>query len=111
MATIFDLLNEVRNRPSMYVGWSDRKAQLQHLESILYGYERALGAHDIDEPGVGFSRAFMDYLTETQGWDTTCGIAATLLENCSNEAQAWERFWEVVEQFRRERGEAPGRSA
>lgn len=103
MSTIFDFLNNARLRPHMYIGWNDRTTQLQHLESIIHGYEQALQAHGTKEPGENFSRAFRSYLEETRNWDTTCGIAAAFIENSSNEEAAWERFWELVEELRRER--------
>lgn len=58
MGTVFDLLDEVRKRPAMYVGWDEqhRVRQLQDLEYLLSGYTITLRNHSIHEPVADFLR-------------------------------------------------------
>jgi hypothetical protein len=50
--SVFDLLEDIRKRPAMYVGLdaSDRAGQLRNLELLLAGYAMALDRHGIVEP-------------------------------------------------------------
>lgn len=101
MGTVFDLLNEVRKRPAMYVGWDERhrRRQLQDLEMLLYGYAIALKYHGIQEPVVDFMREFSNYLRQTRGWSLSCGPTAAIVEATANEQEAWDLFWKLVDEF------------
>jgi hypothetical protein len=54
----------------MYLGWdaAHRRRQLFNLDSMLYGYQAALEAHGIEEPGRTFRADFVAYLVETRRW-------------------------------------------
>lgn len=102
MATVFDLLDEIRKRPTMYVGYdeSKRALQLQGLEMLLAGYRMALYNHNIKEPVSNFNREFGMYLLETKGWCDSCGPVVAILEAAKSEEEAWELFWRMVDEFR-----------
>ena len=102
MASVFDLLDEIRKRPTMYVGYDETKRalQLQGLEMLLAGYGMALYYHNIKEPGSSFNRKFGVYIEETKGWSMSCGPVAAILEAAKNEEGAWKLYWKMVDEFR-----------
>jgi hypothetical protein len=102
MGTVFDLLDEVRKRPGLFVGWDEchRVRQLQNLELLLHGYAIALRHHRIYEPVEDFSREFAEYLYRTRGWSASCGPTAAIVDATANEQEAWDLFWKLVDEFR-----------
>lgn len=102
MSTVFDLLDEIRKRPSMYVGGDDRDRvrQLQALEHILYGYATALEYHGIHEPVADFLGEFSEYLRITRRWGLSCGPTAAIVDATATEQEAWDLFWALVDEFR-----------
>jgi hypothetical protein len=102
MASVFDLLDEIRKRPTLYVGYdeSKRALQLQGLEMLLAGYRMALHNHNIKERVSNFNREFGRYLSETKGWSSSCGPVAAILQAATSEEEAWELFWTMVDEFR-----------
>lgn len=103
MTSVFDLLDEIRQRPGMYVGGdaSQRMLQLQNLETLLSGYTLALRQHQIQEPVVDFNREFGAYLRGTKGWSLSCGpVAAVLREAVPGNDEAWQLYWRSVDEFR-----------
>jgi hypothetical protein len=102
MASIFDLLDEIRKRPGMYVGYDDSKRalQLQTIETLVDGYRLALQYHNIKEPVSDFNHEFAMYLSETREWSESCGPVVAILEAAKSEEEAWELFWQLVDEFR-----------
>ncbi|MCP3139186.1 hypothetical protein [Pyxidicoccus xibeiensis] len=105
MMSIFDLLEEVRRRPGMYVAGDESQGalRLRSLEQLIHGYSLALRQHGIQESVVEFARDFGEFLWETRGWSTSSGFAAAVLEAAGSDGAAWELFWRLVEEFRRAR--------
>ncbi|WP_240359444.1 hypothetical protein [Pyxidicoccus trucidator] len=103
--SIFDLLEEVRRRPSMYVDGDESQGalRLRSLEQLIHGYSLALRQHGIQESVVDFPRDFGAFLWETREWSASAGIAAAVLRAAGSEEAAWELFWRLVEEFRRAR--------
>jgi len=99
---VFDLLDQIKQRPGMYVGSSDsqRGEQLRNLELLLHGYSMALGCHQIREPVSDFPREFSHYLRGRFGWSTACGPAAAVRDASDTDDEAWEMFWRLVAEFR-----------
>jgi hypothetical protein len=102
MASVFEVLDEVRKRPGMYVGGDDtaRALQLQNLEQMLCGYSLALRQHRIEEPVTDFIREFGEYLRKTKGWSTSCGPVVAIIGEAGGDSEAWELFWSLVDEFR-----------
>ena len=99
MASVFDVLDEIRQRPGMYVG-SDDSRRLQNLEQLLFGYSLALRQHHIQEPVVDFVRELGAYIWRTREWSASCGPAAAIRAACTSDQEAWETFWTLVDEFR-----------
>jgi hypothetical protein len=102
MASVFDVLDEIRKRPTMYVGYdeSKRAKQLQTIETLMDGYSLALRNHDIQEHVRDFNREFGAYLWETREWSASCGPIAAIREAAENDEDAWHMFWKLVDEFR-----------
>ena len=102
MASVFDLLDDVRKYPGMYVGYDETKRalQLQGLEMLLAGYRIALYNHSIKEPVEDFNRKFASYLYETKGWSASCGAVAAIREAAKSDEGAWVLYWKMVDKFR-----------
>ncbi|NMO20005.1 hypothetical protein HPC49_21970 [Pyxidicoccus fallax] len=102
MSSVFELLEEIRKRPAMYVGGEDshRVTQLRSLEHLLNGYSLALHHHGIREPVADFNREFGAFLSRTRGWSASAGPVAAIREAAKSDADAWELFWTLVDEFR-----------
>lgn len=55
IANVFEWLDQVRQRPTMFIRDQDA---LEDLSSILWGYETAIRNHQIDESTPRFDRTF-----------------------------------------------------
>jgi hypothetical protein len=101
MASVFDVLHEVRRRPGMYLGGdeSQRVLQLNSLEQLLCGYTLALRHHAVHEPVSDFLQEFGAFLFRTRGWSASCGPVAAIREVASGDEEAWRLFWTLVDEF------------
>jgi hypothetical protein len=93
---LYDLLQTARPRPGMFVrDWS-----LEELASICWGYHAALKTHGISEFGSDFNHRFHDWLRRRFGrWDTQ-GWAHAIREQSPTAEAAWERFFQLLDEFR-----------
>jgi hypothetical protein len=97
VADLYELLQIVRQRPGMYVrDWS-----LYQLETICDGYSQALAIHGIEEFGTQFNKRFRDYLWARYRWSMCCGWAWGIRKRSRSAEEAFHRFFELVEQFKR----------
>ena len=94
--SLFDWLDEARQRPGMFV----HGKSLAELESQCTGWEAALQAHGIDEAGAGFNRAFRDWLRAEHGMSVARGWAEAIRRDAASDEEAWERFFTLLEAFR-----------
>jgi hypothetical protein len=77
MQSMFDWLDRIRQRPSMYVHqWS-----LKDLKLLCHGYEAALHVHEIAEPGSNFNQSFANWLATKRHWSLNCGWADAILSS------------------------------
>lgn len=102
MASVFEVLDEVRKRPGIYVGGeeSQRALQLTNLEQLLSGYAIALRQHGVREPVADFPREFGAFLWKTKQWSASCGPIAAIRRVATNDQDAWDLFWDLVDEFR-----------
>lgn len=101
MPSVFDALDEIRKRPSMFLGGdeSHRSQQLQNLEQLLSGYSIALRLHEIQEPVADFVRDFGAFIWKEKGWSVSCGPVAAVREVTKTDQEAWNLFWTLVDEF------------
>ena len=95
--SLFDWLEQARQRPGMFV----RGHALRELESQCTGWEAALSAHGIDEPGAGFNARFRDWLRATHGMSVARGWAEAIRREAASDEEAWGRFFALLDGFRR----------
>ncbi|MCX4763276.1 hypothetical protein OG562_20345 [Streptomyces sp. NBC_01275] len=101
LTDVYDFLEEVRLRPSMWV----RRSSLQHLDSMLTGYRVALGVHDITEPfdfwNPGGQCRFSDWLWQRLGHNSSSGWAVEIERTAEQAGRpAMEVFFELLDEFR-----------
>ncbi|WP_329333282.1 hypothetical protein OG252_02335 [Streptomyces sp. NBC_01352] len=109
MRDVYDLLEEVRLRPGMWV----RGSSLQHLSSMLFGYHVALKVHGAEEL-LDFRQGgpFTDWLWPRLGYEYESSLGwAVEIERMAEATNrpAIELFFELLDEFRAEQG-MPGPS-
>jgi hypothetical protein len=102
---IFEVLEDIRKRPTMYVGESnsERGKQLCNLDLLLQGYALAIEHHRIVEDIADFPKAFGSYLHERFGWSVSAGPVAAIRDATMTDDEAWTRFWQLVTEFQSSR--------
>ncbi|MEV7990692.1 hypothetical protein AB0O67_01915 [Streptomyces sp. NPDC086077] len=106
MRDVYDLLEEVRLRPGMWV----RDRSLQHLDSMLFGYRVALAVHGAEESfdfcNPGAQSAFDAWLARRMGEQTSLGWSTVIEREAEASGRsAIELFFELLDEFRAERDE------
>jgi hypothetical protein len=97
LANIFDVLDGVRERPSMYYGHS-----LCLLEIYCHGYYTALSIHGLSEhdaPKVSTFH-FGEWLYRRFGWYHSCGWAQAIRRNLDSDEDAFDRFFQLIDEYR-----------
>ncbi|MFF8607929.1 hypothetical protein ACF06X_18520 [Streptomyces sp. NPDC015346] len=105
---VFDLLDQVRLRPGMWVPG----ASLLHLDSLLTGYRVAMTVHNAEEdfpfwtPG-GVS-PFDDWLNNRNGSESSLRWSTQIeREAVTTNTPPIELFFALLDQFRSERQQPP----
>lgn len=91
-----DILAEIKQRPSMYLGRLD----LDALHMFLAGYNAALVKHGIDS-GESPPGEFGRFIERRYGWPMDSGPFDAILANSASREEAWERFWRILEEFQK----------
>lgn len=108
MATIFDLLDQIRARPTMHLGdIADGRARLQSLESLISGYTLAVRAHGFAEPVADLLRELGEYLRLTRGWSAAYGPMTAIADAASHGDRAWDDFWDLLAEYREQAEKRP----
>ncbi|NNC15379.1 hypothetical protein HJC22_06510 [Corallococcus exiguus] len=103
MTNVFELLGEIRRRPSLYLDADEehRFVQLRCLEHMLRGYALALSVHGIEEPVGDFNRGFIAYLREVKGWGAEFGwVNAIQRAVGGDEEKMWDWSWKLIDEYR-----------
>ncbi|HZY86767.1 MAG TPA: hypothetical protein VFE78_18180 [Gemmataceae bacterium] len=103
MGHVLTLLQEMRRRPGMYLG----VPSITRLAAYLRGYDHAaerLGGKSPDP----FLAEFRDWIhkrfgSNRQSWEDT------ILQHSAGEAEAQERFWQLLDEFLTKRELPAGR--
>jgi hypothetical protein len=93
---VFDLLDEIRARPTMYI----RGGSLRELETYLYGYYAGLRGHGIIEPVPQMWRHFSSWLYWRTGWSQSLGWAFAIDQHYRNVDTALSEFFLFVDKYR-----------
>src|SRR5438093_11566034 len=104
MSHIASLLQEIRKRPGMYIGWPS----LSRLSGFLRGYDYALFKLR-DDPGDPFFLSFQEWIerrlqAKGEFWENA------ILRQTGSEAEAFDRFWELLDEYEAEQ-ESDGQQA
>lgn len=97
VANVFDWLDEVRRRPSMYVRAESAADDLEHL---LWGYETALHVHGVDEDTPRFGRTFLAWVRLRRDWVMSMGWAHAVSREAKKRQTPLELFFELVDEYR-----------
>jgi hypothetical protein len=95
MRNVFEWLDLVRARPSMFVG----DLGLRCLENLTHGYQTALYAHHLDEGVPQMTSHFSSWLRLKKRWSLSCGWAFAIEEHAKD--AAWETFFELIDEYRK----------
>jgi hypothetical protein len=86
----------------MYIGFDEheRGRQLDGLEMLIAGYSLAVQHHGLHDDGLESYAGFREYLRSRFGWSMSCGEMAAIRSAASNDAEAWDLFWKLLQEFR-----------
>lgn len=104
---VYDLLEQIRLRPSTWVPGGS----LLHLQSLLTGYRAALGVHGVEEPFAFWPEDdFNRWLHERRGITGSHTWAAEIERNTPVGSTPVEEFFRLLDAYRSERAQdsAPG---
>ncbi|MFD4737797.1 barstar family protein [Streptomyces virginiae] len=94
----YDFLEQIRLRPGMWLP----DGSLLHLQSILNGYQAALGVHSIGEPFDFWPDGhFTQWLREHHGISSSLGWAAEIERNTPDGSTPVEEFFRLLGDYRR----------
>lgn len=94
----YDFLEQIRLRPGMWLP----DGSLLHLQSILNGYQAALGVHSIGEPFDFWPDGhFSQWLRQHHGISSSLGWAAEIERNTPDGSTPVEEFFRLLGEYRR----------
>lgn len=100
---VYDFLDQVRLRPGMWL----RGGSLHELQTMLIGYQVALGVHSIDDPcDFWHGGAFSQWLGTRLGGTSPLGWAADIERNTPGGSTPVEEFFRLLEVYRSETAQA-----
>lgn len=100
---ILTLLGLVRQRPAMYVHVAERdcRVQLSHVQALIAGYVLALRQHGIGDEDIEVVAQLENYMVCALGC-TGRNFVEELYATSTNEPDALDRFWALVDEFSRQ---------
>ena len=96
MASLFDLLESVCDRPGLFTA----SGRLTPLESMCHGYAIALQNSGVHEFGSEFNRRFCRYLESRHGYATEQGWAHAIEANLLPNEDPFDRLRALVQSFK-----------
>jgi len=104
---VYETIAQIRPRPALYIGFHS----LVLLRAFLDGCFHMAGEHGIERCERPDFSGLHDWVAERFGWsESTAGWCNIIVQECGgDEARALDRFFELVEEYRR--SAAPGVAA
>ncbi|MCG3040034.1 barstar family protein [Streptomyces sp. S1A] len=100
---VYDFLDQIRLRPGMWL----RGGSLRDLQTMLIGYQVALGVHSIDDPcDFWHGGAFNQWLGTRLGGTSPLGWAADIERNTPDGSTPVEEFFRLLDAYRSETAQA-----
>lgn len=96
-ANVFEWLDEVRERPGLYLV----TGTLGELETLVRGYDLALGEHCLLEGVPTMGRHFSSWLRLRERWSLSCGWAKAIEQRTKPGQSPLELFFRLVDKYRR----------
>ena len=98
MGTIFDLLGRIQKSPGMYLGYPS----VSGLFMLLNGYELARGELGVvlTEEEERFYEEFQPWLQNKLGVRSVTSWAKLIMLSCHDEKTGFEKFFELLDEFR-----------
>jgi hypothetical protein len=94
---VYDFLNQIRLRPDAWLP----EGSLRHLQSMLIGYQAALGAHSIEEScDFWHGGAFSQWLGTRMGGSSRLGWAADIERSTPEGSTPVEEFFRLLDAYR-----------
>lgn len=85
-------------RPGMYCDPTNHP--LSTLDTMLCGYDIALGDHHVSDEGRGFNGALRAYLLVRFGWSTACGWADAIRQHLRDGEDELSKFFTLVDELK-----------
>jgi hypothetical protein len=97
MADIYDLLKNIKKRPNAYLF----KKDIIHLRTLLAGYDLAKAEQNISltKQDLEFDE-FQQWIQDKYNVLASKSWATIILENSTNEEDAFNKFFELFNEFR-----------
>lgn len=94
---VYDFLDQIRLRPGVWLPGGS----LHHLQSMLIGYQVALGTHSIEEPcDFWHGGAFSQWLGTRLGGSSPLGWAADIERSTPDGSTPVEEFFRLLDAYR-----------
>ena len=92
MDTLYDLLQKIRERPTLYLG----EPSITFLNHFISGY--AFGRREIEVGSTNCLAGFQEYVQKYYNTCLTKGWAGLILDHSSNQKEALEKFFELLDE-------------
>ncbi len=101
--SVLTILWVIQRNPHMYLWGGTRREQLNALQATLTGYAFALRQHQVGQRDLVVVGELEQFLRERSGAEDTSGIDH-VLSISSDPDVAWQRVWELIDEFRHQKG-------
>ena len=93
-------------RPGLYLGVvpPNFAIMLERLDTWIVGYSEAVRAHGVRDPGLEVYSSFWQFLERRFGRNMSEGTIPTIRLLSMNDAEAWETYWRLLDEFRQNAG-------
>jgi hypothetical protein len=95
--SIYDMIDAIRKRPGLYIG----TRSIIRLHAFLGGYAAGMGRVRFTARDVEHFQKFHDWVAYRLGvGESTSGWCNMILDKSANDADAFDRFFVLLDEFR-----------